>query len=112
MHIAFSINSSPAHRSVITYLRSSTFWFRAFLFAGVPYAPSVAKILQQVVASFATTEALGNTIAEMTNLPDAVGKISNSCDTVAPFYNLLLISHIKKAALSDGYTLCTIHYLL
>ena len=42
--------SFSAHRSVITYLLSSVVSFRAFLFAGVPCVPSVAKILQRVVA--------------------------------------------------------------
>lgn len=40
---------SPAHWSVATYSLSSVVLFRAILFAGVPYVPSVAQIPQRVV---------------------------------------------------------------
>ena len=39
-------------RSVITYLTSLIVLFHAFLFAGVPYAPSAAQILHQIGAFF------------------------------------------------------------
>ena len=42
--------SSLGNRSVVIYLLSSVALFRATLFAGVPYVPSVAKILRRVVA--------------------------------------------------------------
>lgn len=42
--------SFPGRRSEITYLLSSTVLFHVVLFAGVPFAPSVAQIPQRVVA--------------------------------------------------------------
>ena len=50
--VVFVSRSSPARRSEITYLFSSVALFRATLFAGVSCVPSVAQILQRVVAFF------------------------------------------------------------